>query len=350
MLTLLHKYDRVRKYWLIDSGIITESNKEFRFPQPGLSMQFNARYPTIRYSSATQIGIYNHPDLLLIDRTNYDIKDTISIPEGLTLYEMQETHFVCMRRVNDDLKQVVVLDRNRNVVNESIALPVWLPYFTNGRIIYTTETTARHLSGYSFQENKELFSIDMKRLTNTEDAHLSGEVYIQDDRAIFCISNSYGTDYATFILDINTGEIIEKIALFRSTYLYDGKIYDVDQREFKCYDISSRELIRYNLTSLFAADNLVMTGSPYVIFENKLYFSAVPEGNSLISGYIGIINLITWQLEWRYELLIEPEKGSFIDNRYSVTSMQVNNNLLAIHCAGNTLFVFDKNNTTPQYS
>lgn len=340
MYQLKKKYTAIRQYWLDEkSHVITESSSSFHFGKQGVDIRFDSRYPTIRYIKDL-IGIYSYPNLFFLNADTLEQEAEISF-NGMHIEKVYDDYYICIAGNDDELISICILDKSSNILHQTPALPIWRAFFYDKKIVYTVERSPTALYCFSIELGKELWHVNLKELFQNEDAYLSGNVIFFDSNVLFCIMNSYGDLYTSYVLDIDTGALLHKIDLFSNLAVYEGKIYHMRMQELKCYDLLTKESTSWDLSPSLSALNLTILGS-IIIRDNQIFFSAVTGPNSLILSYVGIISLSTHELEWATELLEDYSMPSTIDNRYSIISMQVNNSTLAIHCAGNTLFHFSK--------
>lgn len=291
--------------------------------------------------------IYAYRDyrrIVKIDKVKGCINETMEIDFfPITLFD-KKIYGELNVGAKQDLQELIFIDVNNfNYKQNSI--------FYQGRIdvvckdqFFISSSTDCKLNCYKISDGSIKWQLDLKNLLQNNNIYISGDLFVRVNKLF-----AYITDHRRFsrvvCIDINNGIILRQISNFGGI-IYDGgeNLYVAYAQKIAWLNTTTFDVHVTSLQGFFVENDWYIEYSKSMVKDGLLYFSA-SEGRGNLNSHIGVLDLNTFDVLWHTELLINPNKPSSPENRYSVRKILVNDKYLGVQTDGNVLHVFEKFNS-----
>lgn len=245
-----------------------------------------------------------------------------------------------MRSLNDD-GFVYILDNNRVLVKFNCDLTEKISEFSVGRFPSTirkdvyTRIIGSILTSYNLSTNEPIWHYSFNQLLEGKEIEQVGDILIYDSSLFISLrDNREVSTKATFVLNVNSGEIIRKYHGFSGQlirdidYLYVASRYNVERA---C--LNTHEIVSYDLEEVLKPLGLQIHWSSSIVKNDMLYFV---DGGWAKTNRMGIIDLENQKLVWHYDFKIDDVINM------NIVKIELNENNLYVQCSDDTLHIFEK--------
>ena len=170
---------------------------------------------------------------------------------------------------------------------------------------------------------------------------MEGRVLVSNNKIIFFAHTEDWSNYATFVLDAQTGEVLfttQEMGMKLITY--NDFVYQVQRKAIKILDPKNLKIETIDVSTYCDEQSLFLDDHTVFFYKDKLYTLAREQGSDVYNIWV-IFNLKTQQFEHHEDMFINPKKKKDEKNKMFINDIQANDNLVAIRCSDN-LYVFEK--------
>ena len=170
---------------------------------------------------------------------------------------------------------------------------------------------------------------------------MEGRVLVSNNKIIFFAHTEDWSNYATFVLDAQTGEVLfttQEMGMKLITY--NDFVYQIQRKAIKILDPKNLKIETIDVSTYCDEQSIFLDDHTVFFYKNKLYTLAREQGSDVYNIWV-IFNLKTQQFEHREDMFISPKKKKDEKNKMFINDIQANDNLVAIRCSDN-LYVFEK--------
>ena len=170
---------------------------------------------------------------------------------------------------------------------------------------------------------------------------MEGRVLVSNNKIIFFAHTEDWSNYATFVLDAQTGEVLfttQEMGMKLITY--NDFVYQIQRKAIKILDPKNLKIETIDVSTYCDEQSIFLDDHTVFFYKNKLYTLAREQGSDVYNIWV-IFNLKTQQFEHREDMFINPKKKKDEKNKMFINDIQANDNLVAIRCSDN-LYVFEK--------
>ncbi len=211
-----------------------------------------------------------------------------------------------------------------------------------GRLFY--KTINGFLGIKCFDQEQELWQYNVSDYFKTPSKILKGRILVVEDRIIFFTHTEDWENYATFVLNAQTGKVLfttDQMGL--TLYEYNKNIYQIQEEKIKILNPLTTQIKTIELSEELAKRKLRLEDKSACFYDNKLYTLAIEENSDVYSFWL-VINLENGNIEYQHEMLIEPNKKPKEDNKAFISEIQANDKLVAVRCT-DMIYIFEKEKT-----
>ena len=170
---------------------------------------------------------------------------------------------------------------------------------------------------------------------------MEGRVLVSNNKIIFFAHTEDWSDYATFILDAQTGQVLNnpKETIFGGKmYLFDGFLWQKKDKGFAKMNPETFEITHYDLTKDLPTE--IIDNRTMAYHNGIIAVSTKPERDS-IRSLVLLFDTNTGKIIWRKEILHNESKPSNNENRRQIEEIQMNDKYLAVSTTGFSLYIFE---------
>lgn len=283
---------------------------------------------------------YNHThkikviDLKSCTATDYNGNYVVLGRDGDFLVFNDETEKEC-KQLNPRTKEIKILFKIEE--DDFLRYPKFI--VSKLGVGYTRHNGVHFLD---IQNGALLWDYDLKNYFK-KDAHvMDGRVLVVEDRIIFFAHTEDWEQYATFVLDAVTGELLNKPSetpFGGKLFLFDKYIWQKKDKGFAKMDPKTLEITHFNLENQLSTEKIENKTMAYC--NGVIAVSAKPEKDS-IRSLVLLFDTNTQKIIDKKEILHDETKPSINNNRRQIEEIQMNDKYLVVSVAGNTLYVFEK--------
>ena len=169
---------------------------------------------------------------------------------------------------------------------------------------------------------------------------MEGRVLVSNNKIIFFAHTEDWSNYATFVLDAQTGEVLfttQEMGMKLITY--NDFVYQIQRKAIKILDPKNLKIETIDVSTYCDEQSIFLDDHTVFFYKDKLYTLA-REQRSVYNIWV-IFNLKSQQFEHREDMFISPKKKKDEKNKMFINDIQANDNLVAIRCSDN-LYIFEK--------
>ena len=170
---------------------------------------------------------------------------------------------------------------------------------------------------------------------------MEGRVLVSNNKIIFFAHTEDWSNYATFILDAQTGEVLfttQEMGMKLITY--NDFVYQIQRKAIKILDPKNLKIETIDVSAYCDEQSIFLDDHTVFFYKDKLYTLAREQGSDVYNIWV-IFNLKTQLFEHREDMFINPKKKKDEKNKMFINDIQANDNLVAIRCSDN-LYIFEK--------
>jgi len=170
---------------------------------------------------------------------------------------------------------------------------------------------------------------------------MEGRVLVSNNKIIFFAHTEDWSNYATFVLDAQTGEVLfttQEMGMKLITY--NDFVYQIQRKAIKILDPKNLKIETIDVSTYCDEQSIFLDDHTIFFYKNKLYTLAREQGSDVYNIWV-IFNLKTQQFEHREDMFISPKKKKDEKNKMFINDIQANDNLVAVRYSNN-VFIFEK--------
>ena len=186
-----------------------------------------------------------------------------------------------------------------------------------------------------------LWQYDLETYFHQPAQIMEGRVLVSNNKIIFFAHTEDWSNYATFVLDAQTGEVLfttQEMGMKLITY--NDFVYQIQRKAIKILDPKNLKIETIDVSAYCDERSIFLDDHTVFFYEDKLYTLAREQGSDVYNIWV-IFNLKTQLFEHREDMFINPKKKKDEKNKMFINDIQANDNLVAIRCSDN-LYVFEK--------
>ena len=205
-------------------------------------------------------------------------------------------------------------------------------------IILGKDTT---ISAFDYIQEKILWQYDLETYFHQPAQIMEGRVLVSNNKIIFFAHTEDWSNYATFVLDAQTGEVLfttQEMGMKLITY--NDFVYQIQRKAIKILDPKNLKIETIDVSTYCDEQSIFLDDHTVFFYKDKLYTLAREQGSDVYNIWV-IFNLKNQLFEHREDMFINPKKKKDEKNKMFINDIQANDNLVAIRCSDN-LYVFEK--------
>ena len=286
----------------------------------------------INYLYKGFIYLWNNNEKLIFDINNSILKkhnnDTYPIKD---VYSSKKKYYITYKE-NDIITLLEYNEGNYEEILENINFS-----FIIGDLFYDISNKI-----VCFNTEKTIWQYDLETYFHQPAQIMEGRVLVSNNKIIFFAHTEDWSNYATFILDAQTGEVLNnpKETIFGGKmYLFDGFLWQKKDKGFAKMNPETFEITHYDLTKDLPTE--IIDNRTMAYHNGIIAVSAKPERDS-IRSLVLLFDTNTGKIIWRKEILHNESKPSNNENRRQIEEIQMNDKYLAVSTTGFSLYLFEK--------
>ncbi|WP_315189868.1 hypothetical protein [Capnocytophaga sputigena] len=194
---------------------------------------------------------------------------------------------------------------------------------------------------YNLLSEKTIWQYDLETYFHQPAQIMEGRVLVSNNKIIFFAHTEDWSNYATFVLDAQTGEVLfttQEMGMKLITY--NDFVYQIQRKAIKILDPKNLKIETIDVSTYCDEQSIFLDDHTVFFYKDKLYTLARGQGSDVYNIWV-IFNLKTQLFEYREDMYINPKKKKDEKNKMFINDIQANDNLVAIRCSDN-LYVFEK--------
>ena len=286
----------------------------------------------INYLYKGFIYLWNNNEKLIFDINNSILKkhnnDTYPIKD---VYSSKKEYCITYKE-NDIITLLEYNEGNYEEILENINFS-----FIIGDLFYDISNKI-----VCFNTEKTIWQYDLETYFHQPAQIMEGRVLVSNNKIIFFAHTEDWSNYATFVLDAQTGEVLNnpKETIFGGKmYLFDGFLWQKKDKGFAKMNPETFEITHYDLTKDLPTE--IIDNRTMAYHNGIIAVSAKPERDS-IRSLVLLFDTNTGKIIWRKEILHNESKPSNNENRRQIEEIQMNDKYLAVSTTGFSLYIFEK--------
>ena len=286
----------------------------------------------INYLYKGFIYLWNNNEKLIFDINNSILKkhnnDTYPIKD---VYSSKKEYYITYKE-NDIITLLEYNEGNYEEILENINFS-----FIIGDLFYDISNKI-----VCFNTEKTIWQYDLETYFHQPAQIMEGRVLVSNNKIIFFAHTEDWSNYATFVLDAQTGEVLNnpKETIFGGKmYLFDGFLWQKKDKGFAKMNPETFEITHYDLTKDLPTE--IIDNRTMAYHNGIIAVSAKPERDS-IRSLVLLFDTNTGKIIWRKEILHNESKPSNNENRRQIEEIQMNDKYLAVSTTGFSLYIFEK--------
>lgn len=286
----------------------------------------------INYLYKGFIYLWNNNEKLIFDINNSILKkhnnDTYPIKD---VYSSKKKYYITYKE-NDIITLLEYNEGNYEEILENINFS-----FIIGDLFYDISNKI-----VCFNTEKTIWQYDLETYFHQPAQIMEGRVLVSNNKIIFFAHTEDWSNYATFVLDTQTGQVLNnpKETIFGGKmYLFDGFLWQKKDKGFAKMNPETFEITHYDLTKDLPTE--IIDNRTMAYHNGIIAVSAKPERDS-IRSLVLLFDTNTGKIIWRKEILHNESKPSNNENRRQIEEIQMNDKYLAVSTTGFSLYIFEK--------
>ena len=286
----------------------------------------------INYLYKGFIYLWNNNEKLIFDINNSILKkhnnDIYPIKD---VYSSKKKYYITYKE-NDIITLLEYNEGNYEEILENINFS-----FIIGDLFYDISNKI-----VCFNTEKTIWQYDLETYFHQPAQIMEGRVLVSNNKIIFFAHTEDWSNYATFVLDAQTGKVLNnpKETIFGGKmYLFDGFLWQKKDKGFAKMNPETFEITHYDLTKDLPTE--IIDNRTMAYHNGIIAVSAKPERDS-IRSLVLLFDTNTGKIIWRKEILHNESKPSNNENRRQIEEIQMNDKYLAVSTTGFSLYIFEK--------
>ena len=286
----------------------------------------------INYLYKGFIYLWNNNEKLIFDINNSILKkhnnDTYPIKD---VYSSKKKYYITYKE-NDIITLLEYNEGNYEEILENINFS-----FIIGDLFYDISNKI-----VCFNTEKTIWQYDLETYFHQPAQIMEGRVLVSNNKIIFFAHTEDWSNYATFVLDAQTGQVLNnpKETIFGGKmYLFDGFLWQKKDKGFAKMNPETFEITHYDLTKDLPTE--IIDNRTMAYHNGIIAVSAKPERDS-IRSLVLLFDTNIGKIIWRKEILHNESKPSNNENRRQIEEIQMNDKYLAVSTTGFSLYIFEK--------
>ena len=194
---------------------------------------------------------------------------------------------------------------------------------------------------YDIFNSNEDCQYDLETYFHQSAQIMEGRVLVSNNKIIFFAHTEDWSNYATFILDAQTGQVLfttQKMGM--KLVEHNNLVYQIQRKAIKILDPKNLKIETIDVSTYCDEQSIFLDDHTVFFYKDKLYTLAREQGSDVYNIWV-IFNLKTQQFEHREDMFINPKKKKDEKNKMFINDIQANDNLVAIRCS-DKLYIFEK--------
>lgn len=262
---------------------------------------------------------YNVPNECFFYDLGYDSYIFLNNSTSMFLYNFEERSIKKQIDFSNYEGGIICLVDNENTLID------------NGKNIYL----------YNLLSEKTIWQYDLETYFHQPAQIMEGRVLVSNNKIIFFAHTEDWSNYATFVLDAQTGEVLfttQEMGMKLITY--NDFVYQIQRKAIKILDPKNLKIETIDVSTYCDEQSIFLDDHTVFFYKDKLYTLARGQGSDVYNIWV-IFNLKTQQFEHREDMFINPKKKKDEKNKMFINDIQANDNLVAIRCS-DKLYIFEK--------
>ena len=194
---------------------------------------------------------------------------------------------------------------------------------------------------YDIFNSNEDCQYDLETYFHQSAQIMEGRVLVSNNKIIFFAHTEDWSNYATFILDAQTGQVLfttQKMGM--KLVEHNNLVYQIQRKAIKILDPKNLKIETIDVSTYCDEQSIFLDDHTVFFYKDKLYTLAREQGSDVYNIWV-VFNLKTQLFEYREDMYINPKKKKDEKNKMFINDIQANDNLVAIRCSDN-LYIFEK--------
>ena len=207
--------------------------------------------------------------------------------------------------------------------------------------VFFSDINEPFIKSVNFIDNVDLFLFNAETYFHQPAQIMEGRVLVSNNKIIFFAHTEDWSNYATFILDAQTGQVLfttQEMGMKLITY--NDFVYQIQRKAIKILDPKNLKIETIDVSAYCDEQSIFLDDHTVFFYEDKLYTLARGQGSDVYNIWV-VFNLKTQLFEHREDMFINPKKKKDEKNKMFINDIQANDNLVAIRCSDN-LYIFEK--------
>ena len=207
--------------------------------------------------------------------------------------------------------------------------------------VFFSDINEPFIKSVNFIDNVDLFLFNAETYFHQPAQIMEGRVLVSNNKIIFFAHTEDWSNYATFVLDAQTGEVLfttQEMGMKLITY--NDFVYQIQRKAIKILDPKNLKIETIDVSAYCDEQSIFLDDHTVFFYKDKLYTLAREQGSDVYNIWV-VFNLKTQLFEHREDMFINPKKKKDEKNKMFINDIQANDNLVAIRCSDN-LYIFEK--------
>ena len=262
---------------------------------------------------------YNVPNECFFYDLGYDSYIFLNNSTSMFLYNFEERSIKKQIDFSNYEGGIICLVDNENTLID------------NGKNIYL----------YNLLSEKTIWQYDLETYFHQPAQIMEGRVLVSNNKIIFFAHTEDWSNYATFILDAQTGEVLFTTQEMGMKLVeHNNLVYQIQRKAIKILDPKNLKIETIDVSTYCDEQSIFLDDHTVFFYKDKLYTLARGQGSDVYNIWV-VFNLKTQLFEHREDMFINPKKKKDEKNKMFINDIQANDNLVAIRCSDN-LYIFEK--------
>ena len=262
---------------------------------------------------------YNVPNECFFYDLGYDSYIFLNNSTSMFLYNFEERSIKKQIDFSNYEGGIICLVDNENTLID------------NGKNIYL----------YNLLSEKTIWQYDLETYFHQSAQIMEGRVLVSNNKIIFFAHTEDWSNYATFVLDTQTGEVLFTTQEMGMKLVeHNNLVYQIQRKAIKILDPKNLKIETIDVSAYCDDQSIFLDDHTVFFYKDKLYTLAREQGSDVYNIWV-VFNLKTQQFEHREDMYINPKKKKDEKNKMFINDIQANDNLVAIRCSDN-LYIFEK--------
>lgn len=207
--------------------------------------------------------------------------------------------------------------------------------------VFFSDINEPFIKSVNFIDNVDLFLFNAETYFHQPAQIMEGKVFVSNNKIIFFAHTEDWSNYATFILDAQTGKVLfttQEMGMKLITY--NDFVYQIQRKAIKILDPKNLKIETIDVSAYCDDQSIFLDDHTIFFYKDKLYTLAREQGSDVYNIWV-VFNLKTQQFEHREDMYINPKKKKDEKNKMFINDIQANDNLVAVRYSNN-VFIFEK--------